>query len=443
MLRKKLVLTAAPAALALSLALSAAAAQRVEETPASTPPDLMLVDVTKFIGNASNQFMWRHIATREGKPLYTFNDDANAGGKPTCVDACAKEFIPYAAPAGAVAVADWSIVTRPDGTKQWAYQNLPLYVYSGKDPRGEPAQGGLSTTGAESPDNFDPGSKLYSPKQGWKRAAYDPTKTIPMPAGIELTSIASANGYAFVNSSTKMVTYTLKTPPKSDAWQPVYAPTLALPVGDFTVLRREDGTSQWAYKGKGLYNYTGDYAPDDITGITEKGAEVALALKHFTPKEVGVQVIPGRGPLLVTAKGNMSIYTISRQHLQYGGRQVRGGYRYSYMDAKAVGTKGCDANTECSRMYKPVLAPADAKSWGFWEVMTRADGKKQWAYRGSALYTYAEDKKPGDILGNNRHVIVFGDPEGKIDISVTGGDDINGKYDAGAGLYWHLVGLHY
>ncbi len=443
--KKKLSLAAAPTALALCIAASSGgfAAQKTEDATPSTPPGVMLVDVTKFLGNASNQYMWRHLATNEGKPLYTFNEDANAGGKPTCVGECAKEFIPYAAPAGAVSFGEWSVAERPDGTKQWAYQNLPLYKYSGKDPRGEPSQGGLSTTGAENPDNFNPGSKLYSPKQGWKRAAFDPSKSIPIPAGIELQSVASANGYALVNASTKMVSYTLKTPPKSDAWTPVYAPSLALPVGDFTIVRREDGTSQWAYNGKALYNYTGDYAPDDITGITEKGAEVALAFKHFAPKEVNVQIVPGRGPLLVTAKGNMSIYTISRQHLQYGGRQVRGGYRYSYMDAKAVGTKGCDADMACSKSYQPVLAPGDAKSWGFWEVMTRSDGKKQWAYRGSALYTYADDKKPGDILGNNRHVVVFGDPEGKTDLSVTGGDDVDGKYDAGSGLYWHLVGLQY
>jgi len=299
----------------------------------------------------------------------------------------------------------------------------------------------LSTTGAENPDNFNPGSKIYSPKQGWKRAAYTPEKTLARPAGIEMQSLSVANGYALVSASNRATIYTLKTAPKDAAWTPIYAPALALPVGDFSIVKREDGTQQWAYKDKPLYAFNEDYGPEDINGIT-KGGEVALAYKHFTPKEVSVAILPGRGPLLVTAKGNMSVYTLSRQHLQYGGRQVRGGYRYSYMDAKAVGTRGCDS-AECKSMYKPILAPKDAKSWGFWEVMDRADGTKQWSYRGSALYTSVADKKPGDINGNNRHIIMFGDPEGKIDLSVTGGDDINGKYDSGSGLYWHLAGLHY
>jgi len=69
---------------------------------------------------------------------------------------------------------------------------------------------------------------------------------------------------------------------------------------------------------------------------------------------------------------------------------------------------------------------------------TRPDGAKQWCCRGSPLYTYVGDKKPGDIAGNNRHDIVYGDPDGKIDLSVTGGS--NGpKYDEGSGFYWHTA----
>jgi len=436
-LMKSFLMGAAAAVLAGA---GAMAASREAETPYTTPPGLMLIDVTKYIGNASNQYLWRHIADNNGKPLYTFTQEETAG-KPMCEADCLKEFTPYAAARGAAPSGDWTVVTRADKTRQWAYQGLPLYTYNGKDPRGEPSQGGLSTTGAENPANFDPGSKVYSPKEGWKRAAFKPERTTALPAGIEMQSISAAHGYALSSADTKKVIYTLKSPPRGDQWKPVYAPSLALPVGQFSVVQREDGTRQWAFKDKALYTYEGDYSPDDITGITEEGAEVALALKHFEPKELAVQILPGRGPVLVTAKGGLSTYTLSRQHLQYGGRQVRGGYRYAYIDAKAVGTRGCDA--ECSKMYKPVVAPKDAQSWGFWEVMTREDGTRQWAYRGSALYTYADDKKPGDILGNNRHIIVFGDKEGNVDLSVTGGDDADGKYASGSGLYWHLTGMHY
>ena len=91
-------------------------------------------------------------------------------------------------------------------------------------------------------------------------------------------------------------------------------------------------------------------------------------------------------------------------------------------------------------------APANAVSWGFWEVATRPDGSKQWAYKGSPLYTYAGDRKPGDIEGNNRHVVVYGDPEGKIDMTAAVGSSPRGggpSMESGAGFYWHIAGLFF
>ncbi len=440
----KLGRIASPAVLGFCVGMlgtGAFAAEKVAATPFTTPAGVTLVDVVKTIGNAANQYMWRRLGDINGKPLYTFNADAEAGGKPTCYADCTKEFVAYVAPSGVQAFGDWSIVTRTDGVKQWAYQGLPLYSFTGKDPVGEPNNnGGLSTTGAEDPANMDPGSKVFSPKQGWKRAAYTPNATFPTPSGIDLESLATASGYALVDSTTKRVAYVMKTPPKNPTqWNPMYAPSMAVPMGDFTILAREDGTKQWAYKSQRLYTFTGDYSPSDINGkLAEKDAQVAVVFKNFMPAAVEVNVYPGRGPLLVTKDG-LSLYTQSRQQLQYGGRETRDGYRFNYSSAKAVGTRGCV--DDCTKTWKPLLAPANAQPQGFWEVADRGDGTKQWAYKGSPLYTYVDDKKPGDIEGNNRHIIMFGDAEGKVDLSVSGGDVLNGKYSTGSGLYWHLAGL--
>jgi predicted lipoprotein with Yx(FWY)xxD motif len=63
-----------------------------------------------------------------GMSLYTFNKDTVAG-KSMCNDKCATEWPPLAVADGAVASGDWTIVTRDDGTKMWAYEGHPLYAF--------------------------------------------------------------------------------------------------------------------------------------------------------------------------------------------------------------------------------------------------------------------------------------------------------------------------
>jgi len=428
-------------ALATIFSVGALAADKSAAPSPTTPPGITLIDVTKDVTSASNQFLWRRLGDANGKPLYTFDQDAETG-KATCVAECAKEFVPYVAPAKAAAFGDWSIVTRDDGVKQWAYQRQPLYSYTGTDPLGEPTSNSTATLGADNPEFMQPGSKIFSPKQGWKRAAYTPEKTTAAPAEVELVSLATANGYGFVDATTKKPTYILKTAPKDPSkWTPIYTTSLSLPMGDFTVIKREDGTRQWAYKGDPLYTYTGDYSMSDTNGsAADKGAQIALAFRHFTPPGVDIRVFDGRGPLMVNKDG-MAVYTQSRYRLQYGGRETRDGYRYNYSAGKAVGTRGCVG--ECVKTWRPLAAPANAVASGFWEVATRADGSKQWAYKGSPLYTYVGDKKPGEINGNSIHEVIYGDPEGKVDLSVTGGDVLDGKNAYGSGLYWHIAGLFY
>ena len=63
-----------------------------------------------------------------GMTLYTFDKDTVAG-KSMCNDKCATEWPPLAAAANATASGDWTIVTRDDGTKMWAYEGHPLYTF--------------------------------------------------------------------------------------------------------------------------------------------------------------------------------------------------------------------------------------------------------------------------------------------------------------------------
>ncbi len=75
--------------------------------------------------------------------LYVFDKDAVGSGKSVCNAACATNWPPLAAPAGAQPIADWSPITRDDGSKQWAYKGRPLYNWAKDSKPGDATGDGL------------------------------------------------------------------------------------------------------------------------------------------------------------------------------------------------------------------------------------------------------------------------------------------------------------
>jgi predicted lipoprotein with Yx(FWY)xxD motif len=63
----------------------------------------------------------------KGMTLYTFDKDE--AGKSNCYDKCAVNWPPFLAAADAVPEGEWTIIERTDGTKQWAYEGKPLYLW--------------------------------------------------------------------------------------------------------------------------------------------------------------------------------------------------------------------------------------------------------------------------------------------------------------------------
>ena len=62
--------------------------------------------------------------------LYVFDRDAAGSGKSVCNGGCATNWPPLMAPVNAQPIGHWSVVTRDDGGKQWAYQGKPLYYWA-------------------------------------------------------------------------------------------------------------------------------------------------------------------------------------------------------------------------------------------------------------------------------------------------------------------------
>ncbi len=79
-----------------------------------------------------------------GMTLYTFDKDAAGSGKSVCNGPCATNWPPLFVMDGATGGADYSVVTRDDGKKQWAFKGKPLYYWAKDQKAGDRTGDGVN-----------------------------------------------------------------------------------------------------------------------------------------------------------------------------------------------------------------------------------------------------------------------------------------------------------
>ena len=67
-------------------------------------------------------------------------------------------------------------------------------------------------------------------------------------------------------------------------------------------------------------------------------------------------------------------------------------------DKDAAGKSTC--NDKCASEWPPLAVAAGATAAGDWTIVARDDGSKMWAYKGHPLYTFVDEKKPGQVTGD-------------------------------------------
>lgn len=82
---------------------------------------------------------------------------------------------------------------------------------------------------------------------------------------------------------------------------------------------------------------------------------------------------------VLTAPDGMTLYTFDR-------------------DAADSGKSVC--NGPCATNWPPLMAADGDKAQGNYTIVTRDDGRKQWAFKGKPLYRWVKDQKPGDRTGD-------------------------------------------
>ncbi|MFC5522805.1 hypothetical protein [Polaromonas jejuensis] len=69
-------------------------------------------------------------------------------------------------------------------------------------------------------------------------------------------------------------------------------------------------------------------------------------------------------------------------------------------DKDTAGSGKSVCNGQCATNWPPLMASDSDKASGDYMVITRDDGKKQWAMKGKPLYYWIKDTKPGDKTGD-------------------------------------------
>ncbi len=420
-----------------------------ELAPLATPEGI----TSQPIGTAAGYSLSKYTANKlprekivfadaEGMTLYTY--DADAPNKPTCTGECAKSWRPALAPQNPKLAAGWTVIARADGTRQWALHNKPLYTFVEDED--------IGSVGGSSPRRFARGP-LIQPRgipsksipadkplpDGWHAAMMYPALSDNIPSGISIRDVEDAMALAFIDDRTERTLYAFEGDAKAaekacsnltcrNTWTPFSAPRLAIGSGDFAIASRDDGITQWTYKGRALFMNAKDVQFNDANGIgTDERFQVAAHARYFVPANVRTQSTHRLGRVLSTVNGQ-TLYRRNSYIMQTGGGHS---LRRGDTVRPAVGRDlGIDPHCtqECEK-WRPFLAPVGAVPSGDWTLYERPDGSQQWASRGYALWTYDGDKSPGDINGTDTY-----------DLAISHDDktvlDIGTPYDGAWALFW-------
>ncbi|HTJ65035.1 MAG TPA: hypothetical protein VL899_14620 [Alphaproteobacteria bacterium] len=192
------------------------------------------------------------------------------------------------------------------------------------------------------------------------------------------------------------------------SWQPLPAAWLAKPAGDWSVIARDDGSKQWAFKGKALYTFAGDNKAGDTNGDgADKNWHAVVMTRKFLPDNVAIWK-SDFGTAFRTTDGK-TLYVLAELRFNPLGTKRHTGPN--------IGLDAC--KDDCLKTWHPLAAPADAKGAEDWTVVARPDGSKQWAYKDWPVFTNVADTKAGDAQG-----------EGVTEIK-----------DGQSGLHWQVATL--
>jgi len=321
---------------------------------------------------------------------------------------CAQAWPPVLASADAKPVGSWTVFTRKDGKRQWAYDGYALYTSSLDRSRGD-------VLGASW------GSRRSRGDAPVERKPVGPPPDVP--PGFHVVS--TALGQMLVTNTNYSVYLSDHDGPGhsncnaacTDTWKPILAADLSRPRRQWSIIQSATGGRQWAFEGHPLYLYAGDEEPGDSHVLSLRGSDVPGWHNVYTqpappfPKGFTVQDTTS-GVVLADSHG-MTIYVY---HCGDDTLDQLGCDYPSEPQAYRLAICGGGDALQCLHNFPYVLAPksehgANRAAWSAIDIdpMTGRFAKRGqrgalhvWAYRGRPVYTFVGDSRPGDFFGNAR-----------------------------------------
>jgi predicted lipoprotein with Yx(FWY)xxD motif len=230
-----------------------------------------------------------YFVAPNGMSLYTFDKDSV--GTTVCTGDCLGNWPPLTVTsASAITVgtglvaSDFATITRPEGTSQVTFKQIPLYFFAGDSAPGDTNGDGvggvwhLATTASTLPTAAPPTPTAGIPTP--PAATPAATDTAPSPEADQVFVALSQDGsYLIDMTGMSLYTFDNDAPGVSNCngdcaanWPALAAtenssvlPGLGV-MGTLTKIERADGTFQVAYDDEPLYFYAGDNAAGDTEG---------------------------------------------------------------------------------------------------------------------------------------------------------------------------------
>jgi len=311
--------------------------------------------------------------------------------RPTCVES----WPPVIAPADAKPVGKWTLISRRDKSKQWAYDGFVLYTAK---------------------IDREPGVPLGGTRNAGQRGD-GPVARIPIgpPADIpgQFTIDRGDAGHQLVLvGGVAVYTYDKDGPNKSNCdavceleFRPVLAPQIGVQAReDWTIIERSPGVKQWAYRKKPLYTYSEDPGPNYQEGVDVKGWNIVFTQRAPSPPKGFTYQDTPAGVVLADAKGH-AVYAYNcgddaMDQLSCDHPDTPQQYRYAVC--------GGGDPIRCAKNFPYIVAGKDDKApnktWTIMEIdpttgkraKAGTESLRVWAFRDRPVYTFAKDE-PGTV----------------------------------------------